>query len=149
MSLESNIMEQLKQAMRDKNEVALRTLRAIKAAILVEKTATGAKEELTEADELKMLQKLVKQRKDSFQIYTEQNRADLAQVEADEIGVIEQFLPVPLSQEVLEAKVKEIIAQVGATSAADLGKVMGVANKALAGQVEGKVLADTIKSLLA
>lgn len=149
MTLENKIMDQLKQAMRDKNEVALRTLRAIKAAILVEKTAAGAKEELTEADELKMLQKLVKQRKDSFQIFTEQNRTDLAQIEADEIAVIEHFLPAPLSQEVLEAKVKEIIAQVDATSAADLGKVMGMANKALAGQVEGKVLADMIKSLLA
>lgn len=148
MSLETKIMDQLKQAMRDKNEVALRTLRAIKAAILVEKTAEGAKDTLTEADELKLLQKLSKQRKDSFQIFTEQNRPDLAQKEQEEIAVIEQFLPQQLSAEVLEAKVVEIIASTGAASMADLGKVMGVASKSLAGQADGKLIADTVKRLL-
>lgn len=148
MSLETKIMEQLKQAMRDKNEVALRTLRAIKAAILVEKTAEGAKDELTETDELKLLQKLAKQRKDSLQIFTEQNRPDLAQKEEEEIAVIEQFLPQQLTLEVLESKVAEIINSVGAVGLSDLGKVMGVATKSLAGQADGKMVAETVKRLL-
>ncbi|PSK94055.1 GatB/YqeY domain-containing protein [Taibaiella chishuiensis] len=149
MSLEARIMEQLKQAMRDKNEAALRTLRAIKAAILLEKTATGAKEELTEAEELKMLQKLSKQRKDSLDIFRTQNREDLAKIEEEELAIIEQFLPQQLSEEALTAKVKEIIAATGATSPADMGKVMGAANKSLAGQADGKAIADTVKKLLA
>lgn len=149
MSLEVRIMDQLKQAMRDKNEVALRTLRAIKAAILLEKTATGAKEELTEADELKMLQKLSKQRKDSLEIFRAQNREDLAKIEEDELVIIEQFLPQQLSEAELTAKVQEIITAVGATSPADMGKVMGAASKGLAGQADGKLIADTVKKLLA
>lgn len=149
MSLEARIMDQLKQAMRDKNEVALRTLRAIKAAILLEKTATGAKEELTEADELKMLQKLSKQRKDSLEIFRAQNREDLAKIEEDELAIIEQFLPQQLSEAELTAKVQEIITAVGATSPADMGKVMGAASKGLAGQADGKLIADTVKKLLA
>lgn len=149
MSLEARIMEQLKQAMRDKNEAALRTLRAIKAAILLEKTAAGAKEELTEAEELKMLQKLAKQRKDSLDIFRTQNREDLAKIEEEELAIIEQFLPQQLSEEALTAKVKEIIAATGATAPADMGKVMGAANKSLAGQADGKAIADTVKKLLA
>ncbi len=148
MSLESKIMEHLKDAMRAKDEVALRTLRAIKAAILVEKTASGAKEELTEADELKLLTKMAKQRKDSLDIFTQQNRADLAAKEAEEIEVINKFLPAQLSEAEIEAAVKEIIAQVGASSPADLGKVMGPANKALAGKADGKMIADIVKRLL-
>ncbi len=142
-------MEQLKQAMRDKNEAALRTLRAIKAAILLEKTDSGAKEELTEAEELKMLQKLAKQRKDSLEIFRAQNREDLAKVEEEELAIIDQFLPQQLSEAELTAKVKEIIAATGATSPADMGKVMGAANKSLAGQADGKLIADAVKKLLA
>ncbi|HLU16505.1 MAG TPA: GatB/YqeY domain-containing protein [Edaphocola sp.] len=148
MSLESKVMEHLKDAMRAKDEVALRTLRAIKAAILVEKTAAGAKDALTEAEELKLLTKMAKQRKDSLEIYTQQGRADLAAKEQEEIDVINKFLPAQLSEAELEAELKAIIAQVGASSAADLGKVMGTANKALAGKAEGKAIADMVKKLL-
>lgn len=148
MSLETNIMDQLKQAMKDKNEVALRTLRAIKAAILVEKTAAGAKEEMTEADEMKILQKLAKQRKDSLDIFRAQNREDLAVKEEEEIAVIEQFLPKQMSAEELDNAVKEIINTVGAKGPGDMGKVMGVASKQLAGKADGKAVAETVKRLL-
>jgi len=141
-------MEQLKQAMRDKNEAALRTLRAIKSAILVEKTSVGAKETLTEAEEVKIIQKMIKQRKDSIAIFTEQNRHDLAEKEQEEVAVLENFLPQQLSAEELHAAVREIIAQTGAASAADLGKVMGQASKQLAGRADGKAIADMVKSLL-
>lgn len=141
-------MEQLKQAMRDKNEAALRTLRAIKSAILVEKTSVGAKETLTEAEEVKIIQKMIKQRKDSIAIFTEQNRHDLAEKEQEEVAVLENFLPQQLSAEELQAAVREIIAQTGAASAADLGKVMGQASKQLAGRADGKAIADMVKSLL-
>ncbi len=149
MSLETQIMEQLKQAMRDKNEVALRTLRSIKAAILVEKTAAGAKEMLSEADELKLLQKMAKQRKDSLDIFTQQNRPDLAVKEQEELAILEQFLPKQLSAEALEEKLKAIIAQTGASSSADMGKVMGIAGKQLAGQADGRSISETVKRLLA
>lgn len=148
MSLEAKVMEQLKQAMRDKNEAALRTLRAIKSAILVEKTSVGAKETLTEAEEVKIIQKMIKQRKDSIAIFTEQNRHDLAEKEQEEVAVLENFLPQQLSAEELQAAVREIIAQTGAASAADLGKVMGQASKQLAGRADGKAIADMVKSLL-
>ncbi len=148
MYLENKVMELLKQAMRDKNDAALRTLRAIKAAILVEKTATGAKEELTEADELKLIQKMAKQRKDALDIFTQQNRADLAQKEQEELDILAQFLPQQLSAEALEASIKAIIEQVGATSPADMGKVMGMASKSLAGKAEGKTISETVKRLL-
>jgi uncharacterized protein YqeY len=148
MSLETNIMDQLKQAMKDKNEVALRTLRAIKAAILVEKTASGAKEELTEADEMKILQKLSKQRKDSLDIFRAQNREDLAIKEEEEIAVIEQFLPKQMSAEELDSEVKGIITSVGASGPADMGKVMGAASKQLAGKADGKAIAEAVKRLL-
>jgi len=142
-------MDKLKQAMRDKDDAALRTLRAIKAAILVEKTASGAKEELTEADELKLLQKMSKQRKDSLEIFNTQNRPDLAVKEEEELAIIEQFLPQQLSGDELNAKIAEIIAATGATSPADMGKVMGAANKQLAGQADGKLIAEAVKTLLA
>jgi uncharacterized protein len=138
MSLETNVMDALKTAMKAKDEAALRGLRAIKAAIILAKTAEGAQGELTEDAENKMLQKLVKQRKDSIDIFKKQNREDLALKEEEEVKVIEQFLPAQLSDEALTAKIKDIIAQTGANSAADMGKVMGAANKALAGQAEGK-----------
>lgn len=148
MALEQKVMDELKQAMRAKDEVALRTLRAIKSAILLEKTS-GSNKEMTEADELKMLQKLAKQRKDSLDIFTQQNREDLAQKEREEIEVIERFLPKQMSAEELEAELKNIIAQVGASSPADIGKVMGAATKQLAGKADGKAISETVKRLLA
>jgi len=148
MSLETKIMEQLKQAMKDKNEASLRTLRAIKAAILVEKTAAGAKEEMNEADEMKILQKLVKQRRDSLDIFRTQNREDLALKEEEEIAVIEQFLPKQMSAEELDGAVKAIIDSTGANGPGDMGKVMGAASKQLAGKADGKAVAEAVKRLL-
>lgn len=148
MSLESKIMEQMKDAMRSKNEAALRTLRAIKAAILIEKTS-GSGTEITEADEIKMLQKMAKQRRDSLDIFTQQNREDLAVKEREELAIIEGFLPAQMSAEDLKAEIKAIIAQVGASSPADMGKVMGVASKQLAGKADGKSISETVKQLLA
>jgi uncharacterized protein YqeY len=149
MSLEQKIMADLKTAMLAKDEKALRGLRAIKAAILLAKTSEGASGELKEEDETKLLQKLVKQRKDSLEIYEQQNRRDLAQKEHEEIEVIERFLPKQLSAEELQLELKKIIAETGATSAADLGKVMGVATKRLAGKADGKTISLTVKELLA
>lgn len=148
MSLEQKIMEDIKTAMKAKNEAELRTLRAIKSAILLEKTS-GSGVELTEADEMKMLQKLAKQRRDSLDIFTQQNREDLAAKEQEELLIIERFLPKPLTQEELEAALKDIIAQVGASSPADMGKVMGAASKQLAGKADGKMISETVKKLLA
>jgi len=148
MSLEQKVMEELKQAMRDKNEAALRTLRAIKAAILIEKTSEGASDTMTEAAETKMLQKLAKQRRDSLEIFEKQNREDLASKEREELAIIERFLPAQMSQEELTKEVKAIIDQVGAKSPADMGKVMGVASKQLAGKADGKAISETVKQLL-
>jgi uncharacterized protein YqeY len=142
-------MEQLKQAMRDKNEVGLRTLRAIKAALLEAKTAVNAKAELTEADELKLLQKMAKQRKDSLTIFKEQNREDLAQKEADELKVLDTFLPAPLSDGALSEQVAAIIKELGASGPADIGKVMAKASKQLAGQADGAKIAEQVKAQLA
>ncbi len=149
MSLELRVMEELKNAMRAKDEAGLRTLRAIKAAIIIEKTAEGATGEITEAMELKMLQKLAKQRKDSLEIFEKQNREDLAAKEREELAIIEKFLPQQMTAEELKAAVSDIIAQVGATSLADLGKVMGVATKAFAGRADGKIVSGLVKTLLA
>ena len=148
MTLEARIMEDIKTAMKAKNEAELRTLRAIKSAILLEKTS-GSGTEITEADEMKMLQKMAKQRRDSLDIFQQQNREDLAAKEREELAIIERFLPKPLTQEELEAALKEIIAQVGAASPADMGKVMGVASKQLAGKADGKAISETVKRLLA
>jgi len=149
MSLESKVMEQLKEAMKAKDEVALRTLRAIKAAILQEKTSEGFSGEITEAAEMKMLQKMAKQRKDSLDIFTQQNREDLAAKEREELAVIEKFLPQQMSAEELRAAIQEIVAQTGASSPADMGKVMGVASKQLAGKAEGKAISEMVKAVLA
>lgn len=148
MSLETKIMEELKNAMRAKDEAALRTLRAIKAAILIEKTSANASENLTEADELKMLQKMAKQRRDSLDIFTQQNREDLAAKEREELAIIERFLPQQMSVEELQKELKAIIAEVGATSPADMGKVMGIATKKLAGKTDGKAISENVKQLL-
>ncbi len=149
MSLEQKIMAELKTAMLAKDEKTVRSLRAIKAAIILAKTSEGAGGEITEDAELKLLQKLVKQRKDSLEIFQQQNRADLAQKEQEEIEVIEKFLPKQMDSETLKAAVAKIIADTGAASPADMGKVMGVATKQLAGQADGKAISAVVKELLA
>jgi uncharacterized protein YqeY len=149
MGLEQKVMAELKTAMLAKDEAGLRSLRAIKAAILLVKTSEGGSGELKEEDETKLLQKLVKQRKDSLEIFQQQNRADLAQKEEEEIAVIEKFLPKQLSAEELKEALAKIIADVGATSPADLGKVMGVATKQFAGKADGKTVSLLVKELLA
>ncbi|MFZ9694594.1 MAG: GatB/YqeY domain-containing protein [Chitinophagaceae bacterium] len=148
MALEQEIMTRLKAAMLAKDEAALRSLRAIKAAILLAKTAEGAATEMTPDEEIKLLQKMVKQRKDSLEIFQQQHRPELAQKEQEEIAVIEQFLPKQLSEEKVRAIVGDIIARTGASSPADMGKVMGVATKELAGKAEGKIVAALVKELL-
>src|SRR5438105_12619321 len=148
MSLEQKIMVDLKTAMLAKDEKSMRSLRAIKAAIILAKTSEGAGGEIKEDDEIKLLQKLVKQRKDSLEIYQQQNRADLAQKEQEEIEVIEKFLPKQLSGEELKASIAEIITATGASSPADMGKVMGVATKQLAGKADGKAISAIVKELL-
>jgi uncharacterized protein len=148
MSLETKVMEQLKEAMKAKDEVALRTLRAIKAAILQEKTSEGFSGEITDAVELKMLQKMAKQRKDSLDIFTQQNREDLAVKEREELAVIEKFLPAQMNAEELRAAVQAIITETGASSPADMGKVMGAASKQLAGKADGKAVSEMVKTLL-
>lgn len=148
MSLEQKVMEEMKGAMRAKDEAALRTLRAIKAAILLEKTS-GSGTEISEADETKMLQKMAKQRRDSLDIFVQQNREDLAAKEREELAIIERFLPAQMSAEELQVVIKEIIVQTGASSPADMGKVMGVATKQLAGKADGKLISETVKQLLA
>lgn len=148
MSLETRIMEDLKEAMKAKDQAAMRGIRAIKSAILLFKT-DGSGSELDEASEIKLLQRLVKQRQDSLDIYTQQNREDLAQVEKEEIGVIMRYLPKQLEGAELEAVISEIIAAVGATSVKDMGKVMGAANQQLAGKADGKSISEVVKKLLA
>ncbi len=148
MSLEQKIMADLKTAMLAKDEKSLRGLRAIKAAILLAKTSEGAGGELKEDDEIRLLQKLVKQRKDSLEIYQQQKRTDLAQKEQEEIEVIEKFLPNQLSAEELQLEIRKIIAETGATSSADMGKVMGAATKKLSGKADGKTISAIVKELL-
>lgn len=149
MSLEKQVMDQLKAAMLAKDEISLRSLRAIKAAILLAKTSEGAGDEIKPEDEMKLLQKLVKQRKDSAEIFHQQHREDLAKKEEDEIAVIEKFLPKQLDQEELKGILKTIIAETGAKAPSDMGKVMGVATKQLAGRAEGKTISALVKELLA
>ena len=148
MALEQKIMAELKTAMLAKDEAALRSLRAIKAAILLAKTSEGAGGELKEEDEIKLLQKLVKQRKDSLEIFEKQNRPELAQKEKEEIEIIEKFLPKQLSAEELKEALSKIIAETGASSPADLGKVMGIASKQFAGKADGKTISALVKELL-
>jgi uncharacterized protein YqeY len=150
MSLELTVNDLIKKAMLAKDEKGLRGLRAIKAAILLAKTSEGAKEGgLTGEDEIKILQKLVKSRKDSLEIFTQQNRADLATKEKEEIEIIEQFLPKQMGEEELKAAIQEIISSLGVTSPAEMGKVMGAANKQLAGKSDGKAISAIVKTLLA
>lgn len=148
MSLEEKVMSLMKEAMKSKDEVTLRSVRAIKAEIIKAKTDPGANGVITEETEMKLLQKLVKSRKDSLLIYEQQNRPDLATKESEEINVIEKFLPAQMSEEAVKAAVEAIIAEVGAAGPQDLGKVMGLATKQLAGQADGKVISAIAKSLL-
>ncbi len=148
MNLEEKVMAALKDAMKAKDEAGLRGLRAIKSEIIKAKTEPGAKGEISADTELKMLQKMVKQRKEALEIYQQQNRADLAQKEADEISVIEKFLPKQLDEAALKEQLAAIIAETGASSPADLGKVMGIASKKLAGLADGKAISATVKELL-
>ena len=149
MSLQTKVMDALKEAMNATDTIALESLRAIKSAILLAKTEAGAAAELAEEEELKLLQKLVKQRKDSAALYAQQGRNDLAEPELAQVAVIEKFLPKQLSEAEVTEAVKAIIAEVGATSDKDMGKVMGVATKQLAGKTDGKVISAIVKSLLA
>ncbi len=144
MSLQQKVMEDMKAAMRAKDAVALEALRAIKSAILLAQTESSSKD-LSEKDELKILQKLVKQRRDSAQIFTEQNRADLAEPELNQAKIIEKFLPEQLSEEEITAIVKQVISATGAASMSDMGKVMGAANAKIAGRADGKTISTIVK----
>lgn len=148
MSLSANIMEEIKTAMRAKDTVALESLRAIKSAILLAQTETGSKEEISEEEEIKLLQRLVKQRKDSANIYTEQGRPDLAEPELLQVAVIEKFLPAQLSEAEVEAVIAKIIADNDAAGMASMGKVMGLASAELAGKADGKTISTIVKKLL-
>jgi uncharacterized protein YqeY len=148
MSLQEKIMLKMKEAMKSKDKVALESLRAIKSEILLAQTKSGASENLTEDTEIKLLQKLVKQRKDSAVLYKEQGRDDLAEPELAQINVIAQFLPEQMSEQDLKSIVVEIIEKVGATSMKDMGKVMGLASKQLAGKADGKAISTIVKQLL-
>ncbi|MBZ9651885.1 GatB/YqeY domain-containing protein [Psychroflexus montanilacus] len=148
MALEQEVMQKMKEAMKAKDSVALASLRSIKSEILKAKTATSSKEDMSEADELKLVQKLVKQRKDSAQTYKEQNRDDLAEAELAEVKVIEQFLPAQLSEEEIDKEVKSIIEDTGADSMKDMGKVMGLASQRLAGKADGKTISKIVKENL-
>ena len=147
MALEQSIMAELKAAMLAKDEAKLRALRAIKAAIILLKTSEAGKE-ISEEEEMKMLQKLVKQRKESIDIYTKQGREDLAKTEQEEVAVIEMFLPQMMSEEEIRTALHDIIVSVGATSAAEMGKVMGAANKAFAGKADNKIVSALVKEML-
>ena len=148
MGLQNTIMADMKTAMKSKDKVALEALRAIKAAILMAQTESGAKEDLSEDQELKILQRLVKQRKDSAQLYKEQNRDDLAAPELAQVEVIEKFLPAQLSESELKVIIAEIVSKVGATSPKDMGKVMGAANKELTGKAEGRLISTVVKEVI-
>ena len=149
MSLQKQIMEELKTAMKSKDTVALQALRAVKSAFLLAKTETGAGDDLTEDQEMKIIQKQVKQRKDSAAIFIDQGRQDLADPELAEIAVLEKFLPEALSEEAIEKVVLEIIAKTGAEGMKDMGKVMGMVSKQLAGQADGKTISGIVRKNLA
>jgi len=149
MNLEQQVMAEMKEAMKAKDEAALRSLRAIKAEIIKAKTEPGAGGELSDETANKMLQKMLKQRKDSLEIYRTQSRNDLAKKEEEEILVIGKFLPAQMSEAEIKQALQKIMEQVGASGTADMGKVMGVATKQLAGKADGKTISATVKELLA
>jgi uncharacterized protein YqeY len=148
MSLQKELMVKMKDAMKSKDSVALASLRAIKSEILLAQTKGGASSELTNEEEIKLLQKLVKQRKDSATIYKEQGREDLAEPELAQVQVIAQFLPEQIGEEAIKKVITEIIEKVGAVSMKDMGKVMGMASKQLAGKADGKAISTMVKQLL-
>lgn len=148
MSLQKLVMDNMKEAMKAKDTVALQALRAVKSAFLLAKTETGVKEELSEEQEIKIIQKQVKQRKDSAAVFIKQGRQDLADPELAEIAVLEKFLPEALSEEKIEEVVVETIEKLGASGMKDMGKVMGVVSKALAGQADGKTISNLVKKHL-
>ncbi|RKN78529.1 GatB/YqeY domain-containing protein [Ulvibacterium marinum] len=148
MGLQQQVMEQMKTAMKSKDSVALESLRAIKSALLLAQTESGAGGNLSEADEIKLVQKLVKQRKDSASIYTEQGREDLAEPELAQAAVIEQFLPEQLTEEEIEKVVVQTIDAIGASGMKDMGKVMGIVSKELAGQADAKTISTIVKNKL-
>ena len=148
MNLEQKVMAEMKDAMKAKDEAALRGLRAIKAEIIKAKAEPGAAGEISPETENKMLQKMLKQRKDSLEIYRNQNRADLAKKEEEEIAIIERFLLAQLTEDQLKDELRKIIADVGASSPADMGKVMGAASKQLAGKADGKTISSAVRELL-
>ena len=147
MSVQSQVMDQMKVAMKAKDKVALESLRALKSAFLLANTSGGSIE-LSEEDEIKIVQKLVKQRKDSAAIYTEQGRADLADPELAQSAILEQFLPAQMGEDELKEVIGAIISQTGATSMRDMGKVMGMASQQLAGKADGKTISMLVKKLL-
>ena len=148
MSLENKIMISMKESMKSKDQTSLRALRAIKSAIILQKTQKGSSEEISNDDEFKILQKLVKQRKDSADIYQDQDRMDLAQPELDEIKIIEQFLPEAMSEEEVENEVKKVIDEAGAEGMKDMGKVMGIVTKKLMGKADGKTISTIVRNNL-
>lgn len=148
MDLFEKVSEDIKVAMKAKDKVALDTLRNIKKFFLEAKTAPGANDTLTDADALKIMQKLVKQGRDSAGIYAQQGRPDLAEIESAQVAVIEKYLPKQMSEAELEVELKAIIAEIGAAGPKDMGKVMGAASKALAGKAEGRMISETVKRLL-
>ncbi|WP_297791833.1 GatB/YqeY domain-containing protein [uncultured Eudoraea sp.] len=148
MSLQNEVMEQIKAAMKAKDATALESLRAIKSALLMAKTEKGAGGQLSEMDEIKLIQKLVKQRKDSAAIFIEQGRQDLAQPELDQVAVIEKFLPAQIGVDEIESIVVQTIEKTGASGMKDMGKVMGIVSKQLAGQADGKTISEIVRAKL-
>lgn len=148
MAILQNIESEIKQALKNKQKERLEALRSVKTALWKAKTEKAANEQLSEEEEIQVLQKQLKQRKESAEIYEQQNRDELAEAERKEAEVIQEFLPQPMSDEELTEAVREIIDEAGATSMKDMGKVMGIANRRLAGKAEGKVIADKVKSML-
>ena len=148
MSLEQDIMSAMKDAMRSKDQVGLRALRAVKSALIIQKTEIGGSSDMTKEDEMKLLQKLVKQRRDSADIFTKQNRNDLADPELEEVEVLSKFLPEAMSEKEVEITIKKVITQLGASGMKDMGKVMGVVSKELAGKADGKTISVLVRSNL-
>lgn len=148
MSLQTQVMEEIKTAMRAKDTVALESLRSIKSELLLMETASGTKQEISADEEIKLLQRLVKTRKESARIFTEQNRPDLAEPELAQIAIIEKFLPAQLTDAEVEAIISKIISETGATGIASMGKVMGLASAQLGGTAEGKTISTIVKKLL-
>ena len=148
MTLEQQIQEDIKAAMKAKDAVAMAAVRAVKNEILLFKTSEGGSKDVNDYDILKMIQKLIKQRKETAQVYTDNNRPELAENELAEAAVMERYLPKQLSPEELEARIREIVAEVGATSIRDMGKVMGIATKRLAGLADGRAISAAVKALL-